>query len=85
MDVKKNVLNIQANYINKELIKLRRKKEYEKKSKYLNQKKYLNEMKWKGNTPIDISKLTLWNRRGLGPKIIKKKIKKKYFIIINFL
>ena len=30
MDVKKNVLNIQANYINKELIKLRRKKEYEK-------------------------------------------------------
>ena len=74
LDVKKNVLNIQANYINKELIKLRRKKEYEKKSKYLNQKKYLNEMKWKGNTTIDISKLTLWNRRGLSVHKKRQKI-----------
>jgi len=75
---KKNYLfNTQTINNDMEMLKLKKKKVFDKKkSKYLNQKKYLEEMEWRGNTPVDISKLTLWSRKGLGPKIIKTKEKK---------
>ena len=55
-----------------------------RKSKWL-KKKYFENLEWKSNTPVDLDKLTLWNKKGLDKKVINQKNKKyqKYIVIIN--
>ena len=53
----------------KKIIKLR-------KSKLLKNKNYFENLEWKSNTSIDLNKLTLWSRKGLGIKDINQKSKK---------
>jgi hypothetical protein len=43
----------------------------ESKSKYLKYKKYFQELEWKSTTPVDLSKLTLWSKKGLNRDNIK--------------
>lgn len=56
-------------YIEKKNINLR-------KFKLFKNKKYFENIKWKSNTPVDLNKLTLWSRKGLGKKVIKEKSRK---------
>ena len=53
----------------------------DRKSKSLKYKKYLQELEWKSTTPVDLNKLTLWSRKGLGRVEIKSeyKTREKHF------
>ena len=53
-------------FIKKKVIKLR-------KSKLLKDKKYFENLERKSNTSVDLNKLTLWSRKGLGVKVINQK------------
>lgn len=55
-------------FFKKKYIKLRKSKQLKK--------KYFENLEWKSNTPVDVNKLTIWSREGLGKKVINKKNKK---------
>jgi hypothetical protein len=47
-----------------------------KKPKYLKLRKYLLSLEKKSNVPLDLNKLTLWSKKGLGKDVFIKKNKK---------
>jgi len=47
-----------------------------KKPKYLKLRKYLLNLEKKSSVPVDLNKLTLWSKKGLGKDIVVKKYKK---------
>jgi hypothetical protein len=67
----KNIFIYEKEEYNKEDNNISKKKSKERKSKYLKYKKYFQELEWKSTTPIDVNKLTLWSKKGLGKENMK--------------
>ena len=76
-NINKNIFEYEKEEYNKEDNKSNKKNNKEKKSRYLKYKKYFQELERKSTTPIDLNKLTLWSRKGLGRKIINNEDKKR--------
>ena len=76
-NINKNIFIQEKEEYNKEINKSNKKNNKERKSRYFKYKKYFQELERKSTSPLDLNKLTLWSRKGLGRKIIKNEDKKK--------
>ena len=80
-NIDKNLFEYEKEEYSKDNNKSNKKSNKEKKSRYLKYKKYFQELERKSTTPVDLKKLTLWSRKGLGrmTKNNENKKREKHF------
>jgi len=80
-NINKEIFVYEKEYYNGEDMKSNKKSNKEIKSKYLKYKKYFQELERKSTTPVDLSKLTLWSKKGIKRENVKSeyKTREKHF------
>ena len=75
-NINKEIFIYDKEYYNEEDLKSNKKSNKGIKSKYLKYKKYIQELERKSTTPVDLSKLTLWSKKGIKRENEKNEYKR---------